>query len=290
MKTKIFIVLASVALLAACSRSKNGYEAVNNTEKSSSADTAANYAADSVSNEVPKLVKTADMNLKVKNVQKTGDSIAAITKKYQGMVTHHKMTSEIVNSQDVSLTDDSIMRVSAFNTTADMQVKIPSEKLEEFMNHVSHLGMYITSRQMDIEDKSLDYLSAKLKLQSRKELVAQQKKGKIVIKNPEAVLWLKDDMVDGQIANQAIDAAVKYSNISLNFYQSNTIVNEKIANDDPAVFQLPFFTRLYMSLGNGWLIFTEFVLTLANLWILFLAGGGAWLIYKTYRKKPMATI
>ncbi len=191
-------MLAGVALLAACKgKSHSGeYEVVNN----STADTAKTFSqADDTSrfDIQPKLVKTSDMTFKVKNVQKTGDSVSALTNRYGGMVMHHQMSSNIVNSQDIRMSDDSVMHVSAFNTNADMTVKIPSDKLEDFMIKVSHMGMYITSRQMDIADKSLDYLSERMKTNNRRELVAQQKSGKIKIKNPEAVLWLKDDLVDG---------------------------------------------------------------------------------------------
>jgi hypothetical protein len=284
MKTRILFVLAAVALLAACKGRSGSYEYANTDKRATAADTV-DIAADSTLAEAPKLVKTADMTFKVKNVQKTGDSVAALTNRCGGMVMHHQMSSNMINSQDIRLSDDSVMHVSAFNTNADMTVKVPSSKLEDFMIKVSHLGMYITSRKMDIEDKSVDFLSEKMKTNNRRELVAQQKSGRITIKNPEAVLWLKDDLVDGQINNQRIDAAVKYSNITLNFYQSNTIVKEMIANDDPSSYQLPFFKRLGMAITNGWLIFTELLLGLANVWIFVLIGIGLWMAYKVYRKK-----
>lgn len=283
MKTKIFIAIAGIALLAACKGRNGSYEVVNNSSNADSARISG--AGDTVADAKPKLVKTADMSFKVKDVQQTGDSISRITAKLNGMVIHHQMGSSIERSEDIRLSNDSVMRVSAFNTTADMTVKIPSEKLEEFMNHVSHMGIYITSRKMDIEDKSLDYLSLKLKLKNRREMVAQQKTGKIKIKDPAAVLWLKDDMVDGQISNQKIDEAVNYSVVSLNFYQSNTIHKERIANDDPSAYQMPFFNRLLMALSNGWYLFTELVLGLANLWVLLLAGVGVWTAFRAYKRK-----
>lgn len=281
MKTRIFIAVAAIALFAACKGRNGSYEVVNNGN-SSSADTASS-STDTVA--VAKLVKTADMSFKVKNVQQTGDSISHLTAKFNGMVTHHEMGSTIERSQDIMLSNDSVMRVVAFNTTADMTVKVPSEKLEDFMSNVSHMGIYVTSRKMDIEDKSLDYLAAKLKLKSRREMVAQQKAGKIKIKDPAAVLWLKDDMIDGQINNQKIDEAVNYSVVSLKFYQSNTIYKERIANDDPSVYKMPFGNRLLLAFSNGWFLFTELILGLANLWMLILLAIGAWLGFKTYKRK-----
>ncbi len=284
MKTRIFIAIAAIALFAACKGRNGSYEIANNGS-SSNADTASSSAYTVAT---AKLVKTADMSFKVKNVQQTGDSVFRITAKLSGMIAHYQMGSSIKRSEDIRLSTDSVIRVSAFNTTADMTVKIPSEKLEDFMNHVSHMGIYVTARKMDIEDKSLDYLSAKLKLKNRREMVAQQKTGKIKIKDPAAVLWLKDDMIDGQINNQRIDEAANYSVVSLNFYQSNTIYKERIANDDPSAYKMPFGNRLLTALSNGWYLFVELILGLANLWVLILAGAGLWIAFKTYKRKYSA--
>ncbi|MCO5937083.1 DUF4349 domain-containing protein [Mucilaginibacter sp. RB4R14] len=281
MKTKIFIAIAAIALFAAC-KGRNGRYEIANNDNSSNADTASS-SADTVA--TAKLVKTAEMSFKVKNVQQTGDSISRITSKLGEMVAHYQMGSSIERSEYIRLSTDSVMRVSAFNTTADMTVKIPSEKLEDFMNHVSHMGIYVTARKMDIEDKSLNYLSVKLKLKNRREMVAQQKTGKIKIKDPASVLWLKDDMIDGQINNQRIDEAANYCVVSLNFYQSNTIYKERIANDDPSAYKMPFGNRLLMALSNGWYLFVELILGLANLWVLILAGAGLWIAFKTYKRK-----
>ncbi|MBK0377888.1 DUF4349 domain-containing protein [Mucilaginibacter segetis] len=280
MKTKTFIVMACIVVLAAC-KGKNGYEVVNNSDSFNKT----SITADSIADVTEKLVKTADIHIKVNNVQQTGDSIAALTAAYNGMVMHHQMNNDILNTHDIKLSEDSVMRIYAFNTTANMTIKIPSQKMEDFMNKISHMGMYVASRTMDIEDKTLDYLSARLKFDNRKELVAQQKSGKITIKDPAGVLWLKDDMVDEQINNQKINYAVKYSIISLDFFQSNTIVKERIANDDPSAYHLPFFQRLTTAISNGWVIFTEIILTLINLWVVILAGVGIWLLYKTYKIK-----
>ncbi len=288
MKIKILpAFMAGVLLLSACGGRGSKYEAINN---SSSADTvsAASDMADTTLAVQPKLVKTADMRFKVKNVQQTAEKITALTVASNGMVMHHQMESSAQGSQDYRISDDSVRRVSAFNTSADMTVKIPSDKLQDFMNQVAHMGMYVTYSKMDIEDKSLDFLSAKLKLKSRKELVDQQKQGKVTIKNPINVLLLKDDMVDGQIDNLKIDAAVKFSVMTLNFYQSNSIVQETIANDDPAAYQLSFSKRFTNSLHYGWYLFTELVITVANLWVFILAGLGLWVLIRSYKRKHPA--
>lgn len=284
MKTNFLIpLIAGLGLLCAC-------KGKGSASGDSSYEVARTGAADSVKVDSAmlnqfKLVKTAGMRFKVKNLPQTTQQITALTEKYNGMVIHHQMESTAEKSLDVRISNDSVMRVTSFNTTADLTVKIPSSKLNEFMNQVAIMGIYVNNRSMDITDKSLDYLSAQLKLKNRTELVDQQKKGKVVIKNPVNVMLLKDDMVDQQVGNRQIDDAVKNSIITLSLYQSNTINKEIIANDDPAAYNLPFFQRVGRSLANGWEIFVDVIVCIANLWVFIMAGISVWLIIRYYKGK-----
>jgi len=283
MKTRFVIpLIAGLALLCACKGKSGGYEVTG--IDSSMADSIKITSLKMVQH---KLVKTAGIHFKVKNVQQTAEHITTLTSSFNGMVMHHQMGSTAERSRDMRISDDSVMRVTTFSTSAEMTVKIPSEKLEEFMNQVSKMGIYVNDRSMDISDKSLDYLAAQLKLKSRTELVNQQKSGKIVIKHPEDVLNLKDDMTDEQIGNRQIDDAVKNSIVSLSFFQSNTINKEVIANDDPSAYNIPFFKRLGMAMENGWDLFVEVIIALANIWVFIVAGIGVWIIIRYYKKRVL---
>jgi hypothetical protein len=287
MKTRMLLIISAViALLSACKGKSSGdYEFINNHKNSYS-------AADSVgpadTSKLPaKLVITAGINFKVKNVQQASENIVNLTKQYRGMVMHHKVESAARQSSDVHISNDSIMRIAAYNTTADMVVKIPSDEMEDFMVKVNHLGIYINSSTMHIEDRTLDYFSARLKLKDRQELVSQQKQGKVYIKNPTDVLLLKDDMVDQQIGKLRTDDAVKYSTIELNFYQSDTILKEIIANDDSSAYNIPVLQRIGMAFASGWAIFMDILIGLINLWMFILAGSGMWVAYRYYTKRKV---
>lgn len=279
MKNKIAnLLLAGVMLLAAC-KGSNRYESDNSTADSVSISTAENAGA------TPKIVKTAEIGFKVKNVQQSSDQIVSLTNTYKGSIVHRQLTSTVNNSNTVRLSEDSVMKVSAINTNCEMTAKIPSEKLDEYMNKVSAMGVYVSLRRMDMEDKTLDYLQSQLKVKGRREFLSQHQKGKVAIKNPADVLNLKDDLIDEQINNRRIDDEVKYSIVNLNFYQSNTILKEVVANDDPSAYNIPFFERLGLAFSQGWHIFKEFVLALANLWVFIIAGAIIWIAVRNIRKK-----
>jgi len=284
MKTKFFIPFVAIALFCACKGKGGGYELVNNSAGSSGAsDMDTSKKADTSA--AQKLVKTAGISFKVKNVSKTAERVNSLANSFGGMVTHQQMGSSAERSDDVRISADSVIRITSLSTTAEMTVKVPSIKLQKFMDSVASMGMYVTNRSLDITDKTFDYLSAQLKLQSRDELVKQQKTGRIIIKDPAKVLDLKDDMIDQQIGNRQIDDAVKNSVVNLSFYQSNTINKEVIANDDPSAYGLPFFKRLLMACENGWNLCLDIIIGLANVWFLVAIGGLVWFGLRHYNRK-----
>lgn len=251
----------------------------------SSADSTSRVTSLDTALKTAKLIKTGDMHFKVRDVKKVSEDVSTLTIKYKGMVMHHTMQSSIDRSEKVPQTNDSVMLISSYNNNADMTVRVPAAQVDEFLNEVGKMAVYVNSRNMDIQDKTLDYLSAQMKVASRSAIIDQQKKGIVKIKDAAAVMNLKDDLIDQQIENKRIDNAVKYSTVGLYFYQTNTIVREVIINDDPSNFKLPFFTRLGYAFANGWAIFTDTLIGVANLWMFIFVFVTAWMLYKYYKKK-----
>jgi hypothetical protein len=198
------------------------------------------------------------------------------------------MQSEKADGRDIRISADSVRKISVYNKTADMTVRVPSEKLEDFMNQISRMSILTVTRKMNIEDKSFDYISTRMKVQNRKEWVAGQDKLKATANNYDATLAVKDNIVDEKINNLKTDADVKYSVVVLSFFQNKTITKEIVTNDDPSAYQPPFFNRLLMSLSNGLDMFSEFLLVIANLWVLVLVAIAGWFGFKTYKRKYLA--
>ncbi len=271
MKAKMIIGLASIILFAACKGKTHGAYEVLNNNSSGASDSA---KVDSLSRSTSKLIKKASLNFKVKNVEQTGKAINKLVIQNKGMVMHYHVGANTERSEDIKLSDDSILRVSSMNVNADMEVKVPKDSLIEFIDKVTALSVYVNNRTMDVTDKTLTYMEAQLKLKSRAELVAQQKTGKVIIKDPTNVLALKDEMVEQQINNRTIEDEVNYSTVSLSFFQSNKINKEVIANDDPAAYHLSFFKQFALAFENGWRLLINLFLGIVNLWAIILLGIG----------------
>lgn len=285
--SNLMLLLAVLCLFAACKRGGSSYEPINNQDKYATADSASSTSGDTAG---AKLLRTASMDMKVKDVQDASTQIMQLTSHYKGMVTHHEIQSQEVNSKDMPLSQDSMQRVTVYRMTGNITAKVPVESLEQFLNQASQMGLHVNVRRMDIEDRTLDYLSAQLKLNSRTQIIDQQKSGKIKIKDPASVLYLKDDMIDQKINNRRIDDAVKNSTVDFSLYQNDTVNIEHVANDNPSAYQISFLQRMAFALSNGCTLFADFIIGLANLWVFLVLGVILWFIVKYYKIKWVSPI
>lgn len=280
MKRHFAVVALATILFAGCSSEHKG-EATDYA----STDT---IAAEAVSNGelVDKLTKTADMRFRVKDVQRTKEDLSATIRKQGGLVMEFDIKSSIQNSEKVKFSSDSLKEITSYRTDGYVVARIPSDKLDDLTNQIAGMAVFVDNQSLKMEDKSLDYLENKLKTENRIEAV--EKINKVATKksaNVETSLIIKDDYVDKKIENLNIDKQVKYSTISLSFYQDNTIKTMIVANDNIYDYKPDFFRRLGLNLMDGWMYFREFVLFLSQFWLFVVFGLVAFFVIRYYTRK-----
>lgn len=265
-------LLAGATLLAACKGSGN-----YTTADSAKADI---ESADSV-----KLVKTADMRIKVKDVQRVATQISKLTIEAGGTVMHHTMRSDIIDKRDIPMPNDSVKKLTVYNTTADLTLKIPSEYAEIFMDSLNQLGSFVDQRNLNVEDRTLDFLTQKLKADNRNASVKLRAKIKLTQRGADSILQLKDDAVDRKVSNLRTVDASKYSTLTLQLYQDSAISKEIVPSNNLSDYNSSLSTRLGMALSNGWGYFSAMVIGLLNLWAFVLTGLLIWSGVVFYRRK-----
>ncbi|KLT65331.1 hypothetical protein AB669_15910 [Pedobacter sp. BMA] len=240
--------------------------------------------ADTVATE--KIVKTADIRFRVKDVQQTKENLSKRIKAEGGTIAEFSTESIIQETQKVKLSADSLKEITAYRTEGYLVAKVPSERLDDFTNTIAKMALFVDRQSMKLDDQSLMYLANKLKADNREDAVSRI--NKLATKkspNVETSLLIKDDYVDKKIQNLLIDSRVKYSTITLNFYQDNTIKTMTIANDNVYDYKPGFANRLWLSITNGWTIFKEIILGIANLWMLIIVGLALFFIIRYFVTK-----
>lgn len=233
-----------------------------------------------------KIIKTADMRFRVKDVQNTKEQLSKTIKAEGGTVAEFSIESTIQETDKVKQSTDSLKEITSYRTQGYLVAKVPSEKLDEFTNTIAKMAVFVDNQSMKMDDQSIAYLSNKLKAQNRVDAI--EKINKVASKksaNVESSLYIKDDYVDKRIENMQIDSRVKFSTITLNFYQDNTVKTMIVANDNLYDYRPAFINRLWLGIVNGWTIFKEIIIAISNLWMLILVGIAIFFTIKYFIRK-----
>lgn len=282
-KRNFVIAALAAAIVAGCSadQSQRGEYAAT-TELADST-----ISADSAE----KMTKTADMRFRVKDVQRTKEDLASAIKLQGGLLMEVNISSDIRNTEKVKFSADSLKEITSYSKEGYMVAKIPADKLDGFTNTVANTAVFVDSQSLKMEDKTLSYLSNKLKSDNAKEAVTAIKKAGVKKgANVETSLYIKDGDVDRRIENISIDNQVRFSTITLNFYQDNTIKTMIVANDHLYDYKPSFFRRLGLNLVDGLNYFKEVVLFLSSLWLFIAIGLAAYFGFKYYMKSKRSKI
>lgn len=235
---------------------------------------------------VAKIIKTADMRFRVKDVQNTKEQLSKTIKAEGGTVAEFSIESTIQETDKVKQSTDSLKEITSYRTQGYLVAKVPSEKLDEFTNTIAKMAVFVDNQSMKMDDQSIAYLSNKLKAQNRVDAI--EKINKVASKksaNVESSLNIKDDYVDRKIENVQIDGRVKFSTITLNFYQDNTVKTMIVANDNLYDYRPAFVNRFWLGIVNGWTIFKEIIIAISNLWMLILVGIVVFFAIKYFIRK-----
>ncbi len=236
-----------------------------------------------------KLVKTATLDFKVKDIEQSTRAVSGLVKEYGGMVYSQTITSAEEGRKELKLSSDSLLVITAFTPHAAITLRVPSANLEELMFHVADLGYYTAGSQLSIDDRSLAYLQNALKQKVRTNVISRP-----VSKNDHTstltAIAIRDEAIDQQMANKSIDGDVAYSSITLSLSQNASIRKEVIANYMLSDYDLPFGQRLLNATGDGWQYFLEFILALLHLWMFILIGFAAYLSYSYWQHKKNVVV
>lgn len=231
-----------------------------------------------------KLVKKAGVQMKVKDVGQSAKDIAQLARESGGMVFHMQLDAAVDSKRELQVSGDSLVIYSAISPRASITARIPSENLEHFMFAAADKGYFISHSNLNIDDKSLDYLENSLKQKNRSQVLQRSSPAAKPINSIQTIA-VKDEITDRLIQNRSIDADVQYSSIELGLYQNALVQKEVIANYSLMGYDLPFFQKLQASLFNGWKIFQSIFLFFANLWVIILLGFLALLVYRYFKRQ-----
>lgn len=253
-----------------------------NSEKKSRMENA-DITTDTISLPANKIIKTADIRFRVKDARKMKTEISRQIKNYGGSLVESVIESNIEQTEKIKYSADSVLEIMSYHTEGNITARIPSEKLDDFTDDVVNQASFVHHQSLKFDDQRVSYLSNTLHAKNRAETINSVKKTDKKINDAEKLLALKDAYTDQKTENLLIDDKVKYSTITLNFYQENTVKKLVAGNDNISDYRPGFFNRLGLNLLVGWDVCKEFILVLATLWAPLLAGVAIYLAIRQYK-------
>ena len=145
------------------------------------------------------------------------------------------------------------------------------------------MGIHIDSSHLHVSDKTLDYLSAQLKLKDKAgELAARESKSEL--KNTLETRVLKENITDNRINNLRLADSAKMGIVALSFYENDVVTKEILASTNPDTYNEPATHRIGTSMKEGWDVFIDLIAMLMKAWVLLPLGLLAWVIVKRFNK------
>lgn len=267
-------------------------KAESSTDFASTDSTTTNVPADEgipLTPQERKFIRKAELRFKVKNVQTSSNVVEDLVDKYKGFIIKSQLSTNVLNINEVELSEDSVLRNKSYEVNNEISLRIPNESFEKLQREIQPLMTFLDSQTVSAEDVSLNLMASELrkkrysKFEKRYEKTIDAKGKKLTeTSNAEENLLNHQSEADiNQIETLRMKDEVNYSTITLHLYQPVSIVQEMLPNiENTHAFKPNLFIRIWQSVREGWYILEEIIIFFARLWFLILLGFGAFWVYK----------
>ena len=288
------IVLGSLILttIFSCNKTESfgSYDQVNAIDQTATAE-----ISDSISSvatlEVKdkQFIKSAQVNMEVEEVYNATIFIEKTLKDLNGFVTSSELNSQIISEKTFTISDEKAMIVREFQTENNMQVRIPTEKLGEFLTLINNKKTFLNSRVISAEDVTANIKLAELEAKRNTKTGANISK----LKTDKDKVNMSDDNESEnnyqKVAGFEMTDQLKYSNVQIFLKEPQirvaqiAVTNTQNINDQ---YQYNFFYDAKNALTDGFYLIQNIVVGLFKIWPLLIIGGIA---FYFFRKRKTVT-
>src|SRR5690606_26020931 len=291
MKTlKSKIVLGSMFLLmvAACNKS----EYTGSPDEAQDGLASPFPVTDSISTaatmqvEGKRFIKTAEVDMEVKDVYEATVAIEKSLQEMGGFVTTSRLNSRVISEETFNTSDENAVMLRKFQTENNMQVRVPTEKLGVLLQFINDRKIFLNSRVILAEDVTANIELAKLeadRIKSTANNISQ------IQANKDKVKLGDQNMAEGnyqKVSNMQMSDRLKYSTVDIFLKEPNVRVAEiavtNLRNMDNK-YKSNFLYESTNAFVEGFYLTQKLIVGLVTLWPLLLVG--ALIIYLLRRRK-----
>ena len=255
-------------------------------------------ALENPSDTTRRMIRTANIKFKVKDVIQATYSIENIVVKHNGFVENTNLTSQINRTKETPIKEDSTLLTTYYTVLNSLILRVPNTQLDATLKEIAQFVEFMDYRVINARDVTLDLLSKRLeqnrlaRYDSRMtNAIDNQGKRLNDVSSAEDNLLRRQVQADeAKLANLQTLDKIKFSTITLSLYQNQSIKYEVIAKEKTIKpYSTPFGTRFIDALKFGWTIIVEFFLFLVNIWSIILIGALVFCGVRYYKKRITKT-
>ena len=264
------------------------FTACNNKEKGNSAEDRKAYVPDSIKAstdamgnpiaEERKFIRTADLKFQVQDVSSTTTNIERLVRNQGGFVIYTNLSSSIDNKETYQISRDSSLETIHYILSNEIKLRVPNRKFDSTLQAIALLVDFLDYKVVKADDVSLQILDNQL---TKKR--ANKTNGK---SSAETETYTKEKADEAEIADRGLSDQLRYSTISLQFSQRESIKRSMIANNkDIAAYTPNIFVKIWDAIKMGWNKVEALFLFVVEMWGIILLAILAWLLFKRLSNK-----
>lgn len=296
LNTKIVASALILNTIFACQKSEQSENTVKMNEVSAisdealeSADTISSAASMQVKDK--KFVKTAEVDMEVKDVYDATIFIEKQLKNLGGFVTVSRLNSNVLSAETFETSDSEATLVKKFQTENRMQVRVPTAQLGDFLTFINDKKLFLNSRVILAEDVTNNAKIAALesqKLQQTGKVIDKMKNNGEKVEKTESNLAQNNSQ---QIQNMKLTDDLKYSTVEIYIKEPQirvaeiAVINSKNIDNK---YKFNFFYDLKNALVEGFYMIQKIIVGLVTIWPLLLIG--ALIIYFVKKRKAISQL
>lgn len=232
-------------------------------------------------------IKTAEVNMEVKDVYDATISIEKSVQELGGFVTHSDLKSNVVSENTYNTSDEEAVLVKKYQSENTMKVRVPTARLGELLTLVNNKKLFLNSRSINAEDVTSGIKYAELegkRIKKTGENINQLKT------NKDKVNMSNNNMAEDnlqQMANMDVTDQLKYSTVDIYIKEPKVrIATIAVTNtesiDDQYTFD--FIYSLKSAFVEGFYLIQKIIVGLVAVWPFLLIGSV--IVFMVKRRKP----
>ena len=289
---KIVFSLVFLVIIASCAKkneTEGTYLDLDLKESEAAIDSAAVPMSMAASQEVEgkKFVRKADVNMEVSDVYQATIYIENTLKEMGGFVTLSNYRSDVLEEKVFPQSDEKSILVREYITKNQMQVRVPTEKLSDFLKQLNDKNIFLRERIITAEDVSTNIKMAELEKQRMAKHKAQLSQQTNTIKNAEAVNENERELNYQKINDLNLADELKYSTVEIYLSEPKSKISQvEIPNTKSLKnkYQGGFGYSIKEAFADGFYGFQQFLILVAHAWMFILAGILGIFVWKNRKK------